>query len=143
MKTKYQDKSAAPAPVVSSAPKAAPSRAAAAPKLGPPKFSLEGNKWVIVRVPPSTLFLEKKFHSYEVQELIGHFILPLKENQVGNKNIVIEDPEVRQTVYIYKCQDSVVQIKGKVNAITIGKAPNQLAHLIQLLLIAKPPKPLC
>jgi len=33
--------------------------------------------------------------------------------------LVIENPEARHTVYIFKCEDSVVQIKGKVNAITI------------------------
>jgi len=41
------------------------------------------------------------------------------ENQVGNQAIVIDNPDQKQTVYIYKCQDSVVQIKGKVNSIMI------------------------
>jgi len=41
------------------------------------------------------------------------------EFQVGAKDLVIENPEVRHTVYIYKCNDAVVQIKGKVNAITV------------------------
>lgn len=41
------------------------------------------------------------------------------EYQVGNKSIVIEDTDPKQTVYIYQCTDSVVQIKGKVNAITL------------------------
>jgi adenylyl cyclase-associated protein len=86
MKTKnITDKPAAVVPAVTPARKPA---AAAAPKLGPPKFELDGQKWKI-------------------------------ENQVGNKNIVIENPEVRQTVYIYKCHDSVIQIKGKVNSIML------------------------
>eukprot|EP01099_Mayorella_cantabrigiensis_P000522 TRINITY_DN1236_c0_g3_i1.p1 TRINITY_DN1236_c0_g3~~TRINITY_DN1236_c0_g3_i1.p1 ORF type:complete len:506 (+),score=164.48 TRINITY_DN1236_c0_g3_i1:43-1560(+) len=41
------------------------------------------------------------------------------EWQVNNKEIIISDTEPRHTVYIYKCEGSVVQIKGKVNAITI------------------------
>jgi adenylyl cyclase-associated protein len=41
------------------------------------------------------------------------------ENQIGNRNLVIENPEVKHTVYIYKCKDSTIQIKGKVNAITL------------------------
>jgi len=41
------------------------------------------------------------------------------EYQVGNKNIVIADTEPKQTVYIYKCNNSVIQVKGKVNAITV------------------------
>jgi len=41
------------------------------------------------------------------------------EWQINNKEIIISDTEPRHTVYIYKCEGSVVQIKGKVNAITI------------------------
>jgi len=41
------------------------------------------------------------------------------EYQIGNKNIVISDTEPKQTVYIYRCENSVVQIKGKINAITM------------------------
>ncbi|GAM18318.1 hypothetical protein SAMD00019534_014930 [Acytostelium subglobosum LB1] len=41
------------------------------------------------------------------------------EFQVGNKNIVIGETDSRQTVYIYQCTDSVIQIKGKINAITL------------------------
>jgi len=41
------------------------------------------------------------------------------EHQVGNKNIEITDTNPKQTVYIYKCADSVIQIQGKVNHITI------------------------
>jgi len=57
-------------------------------KTLPPKFGLEGNKWVV-------------------------------ENQVNNKNIVISDPEPKQVVYIFGCTGSTIQIKGKVNAITV------------------------
>jgi adenylyl cyclase-associated protein len=86
MKTKNQDKSAAPVPTPAAS---APARKTnTAPKLGPPKFELDGQKWKI-------------------------------ENQANNKNIVIENPETRQTVYIYKCHDSVIQIKGKVNSIML------------------------
>lgn len=59
-----------------------------AKKAGPPKFALEGNKWVV-------------------------------ENQVGNKSIVISETEPRHTVYIYKCTNSVVVVKGKINTITV------------------------
>jgi len=52
----------------------------------PPKFALEGNKWVV-------------------------------EYQVGNRNIVIENPETKHTVYIYRCKQSTIVIKGKVNSI--------------------------
>jgi len=41
------------------------------------------------------------------------------ENQDDNNSIVIAETEPKQTVYIYKTDRSVVQIKGKVNSICI------------------------
>jgi len=41
------------------------------------------------------------------------------ENQDDNKQIVIAETEPKHTVYIYKCDRSVVQIKGKVNSICV------------------------
>jgi len=41
------------------------------------------------------------------------------EYQKGNKNIVIETEGVNQTLYVFKCTDSVIQVKGKINAITL------------------------
>ncbi|CAN4112354.1 unnamed protein product [Withania somnifera] len=43
------------------------------------------------------------------------------ENQVGVKNLVIDDCDTKQSVYVYGCKGSVLQIKGKVNNITIDK----------------------
>ena len=45
----------------------------------------------------------------------------LQEYQVGNKTMVIDDTNIKQTVYMYKCENSTLQIKGKVNSITLGK----------------------
>mmetsp|Transcript_39709 Transcript_39709/g.97304 ORF Transcript_39709/g.97304 Transcript_39709/m.97304 type:complete len:238 (+) Transcript_39709:2-715(+) len=41
------------------------------------------------------------------------------EFQDGNKNIVLDKVELKHTVYVYGCFDSVIQIKGKVNQISI------------------------
>jgi len=41
------------------------------------------------------------------------------EYQVNNKNIVIDNPETKHTVYIFNCKGSTIQIKGKVNTITV------------------------
>jgi len=41
------------------------------------------------------------------------------ENQNGNKDIVISETEPKQTCYLYKCTNTVVQVKGKINAIVI------------------------
>ncbi|WCJ33889.1 cyclase associated protein 1 [Euphorbia peplus] len=43
------------------------------------------------------------------------------ENQIGRKNLVIEDCDAKQSVYIFGCKDSVLQIQGKVNNITVDK----------------------
>ncbi|XP_068655644.1 cyclase-associated protein 1-like [Aristolochia californica] len=43
------------------------------------------------------------------------------ENQIGRKNLVIDDCDSRQSVYVFACKDSVLQINGKVNNITIDK----------------------
>ncbi|XP_074334947.1 cyclase-associated protein 1-like [Apium graveolens] len=43
------------------------------------------------------------------------------ENQTGIKDLAIDDCDAKQTVYIFNCKDSVLQIKGKVNNITIDK----------------------
>jgi len=41
------------------------------------------------------------------------------EFQKGNKNIVIDETSIKQAVYIYKCTDSAIQVKGKVNSISL------------------------
>ncbi|RRT60117.1 hypothetical protein GW17_00028199 [Ensete ventricosum] len=43
------------------------------------------------------------------------------ENHIGNKNLVIDDCDSKQSVYIFGCKDSVLQVKGKVNNITLDK----------------------
>ena len=41
------------------------------------------------------------------------------ENQVENRELVINVDSARQTVYVYKCESCTIQIKGKVNAVTL------------------------
>ncbi|XP_078123493.1 adenylyl cyclase-associated protein 1 [Sander vitreus] len=41
------------------------------------------------------------------------------ENQEGAQNLVIDRTELKQVVYAYKCNKSTLQIKGKINSITI------------------------
>ncbi|KAI7733459.1 hypothetical protein M8C21_015085, partial [Ambrosia artemisiifolia] len=43
------------------------------------------------------------------------------EYQIGVKDMSIDECDPRQTVYIFGCKDSVLQIKGKVNNITVDK----------------------
>ncbi|XP_060068169.1 adenylyl cyclase-associated protein 1-like, partial [Ylistrum balloti] len=41
------------------------------------------------------------------------------ENHVDNRNIEITDTALNHTVYIFKCQNSTIQIKGKINSIVV------------------------
>jgi len=41
------------------------------------------------------------------------------EYQKNNKNIIIDDTSMDQTVYIFKCEGSVIQVKGKLNNIIL------------------------
>lgn len=45
----------------------------------------------------------------------------LQEYQDGAKELVISDTEPKQVVYAFHCNNSTLQVKGKVNAITIGE----------------------
>jgi adenylyl cyclase-associated protein len=41
------------------------------------------------------------------------------EWQENNGNIEINETELKQTIYIYKCEKSVIKIKGKVNSVSL------------------------
>jgi adenylyl cyclase-associated protein len=93
MKTKYRDPKDKVA-VVKAQPKkpaASKPRFGGVVKKGNPLFELDGNKWKV-----------------EWQENLD---APLE----------ITETEVKHTVYIYKCFNSTIVIKGKVNAITLDQ----------------------
>lgn len=41
------------------------------------------------------------------------------EFQEDNKELVIREPSVSQTVYIYSCKNSTIQVKGKINSMVV------------------------
>uniref|UniRef100_A0A8C6TK19 Adenylyl cyclase-associated protein n=1 Tax=Neogobius melanostomus TaxID=47308 RepID=A0A8C6TK19_9GOBI len=43
----------------------------------------------------------------------------LQENQQNVQGLVISDTELKQVVYAFKCNQSTLQVKGKINSITI------------------------
>ncbi|KAK6121445.1 hypothetical protein DH2020_044821 [Rehmannia glutinosa] len=43
------------------------------------------------------------------------------ENQIGRNDLVIDDCDAKQSVYVFGCKNSVLQIQGKVNNITVDK----------------------
>jgi len=75
--------------VVGSSVKESQASARAVPKVGPPKLELQMGRKWVV------------------------------ENQIEQKSLIIEDCDSKQSVYVYGCKNSVLQIQGKVNNITI------------------------
>lgn len=45
-----------------------------------------------------------------------------QEFQENNRELVIAKPSVSQTVYIYCCKNSTIQVKGKINSLVVGKS---------------------
>eukprot|EP00834_Sanchytrium_tribonematis_P000645 NODE_12_length_54577_cov_0.384100.p10 type:complete len:418 gc:universal NODE_12_length_54577_cov_0.384100:14992-16245(+) len=41
------------------------------------------------------------------------------EHQMNNKNIIIENSNLKQVVYIFNCHNSIIQVKNKVNSVTL------------------------
>jgi adenylyl cyclase-associated protein len=92
-----------------------PSKPASLMSKRPSKFALEGSKWLVVRTRvydclPKTNSGFKEFH----------------ENESG---LVIENAELNHVVNIFGCKNSTIQVKGKVNAVSLGT----LVLLIQIM----------
>ncbi|XP_043713653.1 cyclase-associated protein 1 [Telopea speciosissima] len=77
--------------IISSSDKAARSSSPSFSKAGPPKLELQMGRKWVV------------------------------ENQIGRKNLIIDDCDAKQSVYVFGCKDSVLQVQGKVNNITVDK----------------------
>lgn len=43
----------------------------------------------------------------------------LIEYQKGNTNLVVEDAEMNNVVYMFKCENSTLQVKGKINSVVM------------------------
>lgn len=84
-----------------------PSKPAALSGKKPTKFVLEGTKWSIVR----------KMHLFTVH-LIFNF---LQEHYENEPSLIVENVEMSHVVNIFGCKKTTVQVKGKVNAINLGK----------------------
>lgn len=41
------------------------------------------------------------------------------ENQIGQKNLFLDQTEMNQSINVYKCEDCVLTVKGKINSITV------------------------
>ena len=45
----------------------------------------------------------------------------MQENYENDSNVVLDNTAINQTVYIYGCKNSTIQVKGKVNTVTVGE----------------------
>jgi len=76
-----------------------------------------------------------------VKRITGQPVTELKagqkwvvENHDGNKKVEIEADSIKQTAYIYKCDNSNIVVKGKLNSITLDNC--QKTNLIFESLVA-------
>lgn len=49
----------------------------------------------------------------------------LQENFEQKHDLIIEETELKQVVYVFGCNNSTVQIKSKINSIIIGERPDE------------------
>ncbi len=49
------------------------------------------------------------------------------EYHEGRKDLMVSDTNLNQTVYMFKCSNCVLQIKGKINSVILGRS---LSHLV-------------
>ena len=76
----------------------------------PSKLALEGNKWIVVCY--LIIIPNKESH---VSREITH-----QEFFENERNLVIDQGEMSQSVNLFGCKNSILQIRGKVNAVTLG-----------------------
>ncbi|CAH1247995.1 CAP1 [Branchiostoma lanceolatum] len=74
---------------------------------GPPKLGVEGGKKWIVPAKEHPPLLELNGKKWNVEYF------------KDRKDLVISEANMKQTVYVYKCENITLQIKGKVNSITL------------------------
>eukprot|EP00878_Enallax_costatus_P031269 GHUV01034183.1.p1 GENE.GHUV01034183.1~~GHUV01034183.1.p1 ORF type:complete len:432 (+),score=154.97 GHUV01034183.1:2250-3545(+) len=91
MKAKNRTDRSGVVPTGPAAAKPAAPRSASQAATGPPRFELEQERKWVI------------------------------ENQVGHQELIVNIKDPKQSVYIYNCSGSVVQVKGKCNAISVDK----------------------
>lgn len=51
------------------------------------------------------------------------FFLFLQENFEQKHDLVVEETELKQVVYVFGCNSCTIQVKGKINSIIVGELP--------------------
>lgn len=100
-----------------------PAKSPTAPVKKPPKTELQdGKSWIVVSDITFIIWLFTWHHlvalaSFEIPFLKYYFMLLssatfllLQEYHVGNPNIIIDVTDKKQTVYVFRCENSVVKV---------------------------------
>lgn len=82
-----------------------PSKPAALSGKKPPKFALEGNKWLIV--------------GSSAPHAGTRLIYATQEHQENESSLIVDETGINQVVSLFACKNTTVQIKGKVNAVSL------------------------
>lgn len=95
-----------------------PSKPQALAGKKPSKLALEGNKWLVVSlvVPIGA-------------NVPDHFI---QKEYYENETLTIDQTEISQSVNVYGCKNTIVIIKGKVNAVNIRMYSRSFIYLLQI-----------
>jgi len=81
-------------------------------KKKPPKRELDGSKWYIVS---STFAPTIPRHS-----CVNSVFAP-QENYENEQLLTLEDVEINHSVFIFRCKNTTIQIKGKINAVSLNE----------------------
>lgn len=54
------------------------------------------------------------------------------ENFEQKHDLVVDETELKQVVYIFNCNNSTVQVKGKINSIIVGELPPSKLRILLL-----------
>ncbi|XP_047984976.1 adenylyl cyclase-associated protein 1 isoform X3 [Leguminivora glycinivorella] len=115
-----------------------PSKALPQPGAGavdkPPVFARDGKKWLIVSIILPARVAPFKAASHTPSKALpqpgaGAVDKPpvfardgkkwLIEYQKGNANLVVENAEMNNVVYMFRCRDSALTVRGKVNGVVL------------------------
>lgn len=108
------------APVVENAMPMKTISPANAPIDKQPVFTRDGKKWLVVNCYAALSDFISPFYPREKPALFTERILfLLQEYHKSNKDLLIDNVEMNNVIYMFRCQDSTLVIKGKVNSVVM------------------------
>lgn len=106
------------APVLGNAVSAKSVPPANVPIDKPPVFTKDGKKWLVVCIT-SSYYLETMISVVLIDVIVIVNVIASQEYHKGNKDLLVDNVEMNNVVYMFRCQDSTMVVKGKVNSIVM------------------------